>query len=140
MKKSGSRGTIRHEGTVKQVEDNSVLVSITSNSACSGCHAEGLCNISGKEEKIISVNGRYNVSPGDNVTVQMNETMGMKAVVLSYIMPLFVIIAGLIVFSSLKLSEAASGLASLSLLIPYFIILYFFRKNINRSFSFTLKI
>lgn len=140
MKKSGSRGTIQHEGTVKQVEDNSVLVSITSNSACSGCHAEGLCNISGKEEKIISVIGRYNVSPGDNVTVQMNESMGMKAVVLSYIMPLFLIIAGLIVFSSLKLSEGASGLASLSLLIPYFFILYFFRKNINRSFSFTLKI
>jgi sigma-E factor negative regulatory protein RseC len=140
MKKSGSHGTIQHAGTVKQVEDNSVLVSIISNSACSGCHAEGICNISGKEEKIISVRGRYNVFPGDNVTVEMNESMGMKAVVLSYIMPVFIIIAGLVVFSSLSISEAASGLAALSLLLPYFLILYIFRKNINRSFSFTLKI
>jgi len=140
MKKSGSHGTIRHEGTVKQVEDDSVLVRITSNSACSGCHAEGVCNITGREEKIISVKGRYNVSPGDNVTVQMNESMGMKAVVLSYIIPLLIIIAGLVVFSSLPLGEAVSGLAALSLLLPYFLILYIFRKNINRSFSFTLKI
>lgn len=139
MKKSGSHGTIQHSGTVKQVEENSVLVSITSNSACSGCHAEGVCNISGKEEKTISVRGRYNVQPGDNVTVEMSESMGMKAVVLSYVMPVFIIIAGLVVFSSLSISEAASGLAAISLLLPYFIILYIFRKYINRSFTFTLK-
>lgn len=139
MKKSGSHGTIQHAGTVKQVEENSVLVSITSNSACSGCHAEGVCNISGKEEKTISVRGRYNVQPGDNVTVEMSESMGMKAVVLSYVMPVFIIIAGLVVFSFLSISEAASGLAAISLLLPYFIILYIFRKYINRSFTFTLK-
>ena len=139
MKKSGSHGTIQHSGTVKQVEENSVLVSITSNSACSGCHAEGVCNISGKEEKTISVIGRYNVQPGDNVTVEMSESMGMKAVVLSYVMPVFIIIAGLVVFSFLSISEAASGLAAISLLLPYFIILYIFRKYINRSFTFTLK-
>lgn len=139
MKKSGSHGTIQHSGTVKQVEENSVLVSITSNSACSGCHAEGVCNISGKEEKTISVRGRYNVQPGDNVTVEMSESMGMKAVVLSYVMPVVIIIAGLVVFSFLSISEAASGLAAISLLLPYFIILYIFRKYINRSFTFTLK-
>lgn len=139
MKKSGSHGTIQHAGTVKQVEENSVLVSITSNSACSGCHAEDVCNISGKEEKTISVRGRYNVQPGDNVTVEMSESMGMKAVVLSYVMPVVIIIAGLVVFSSLSISEAASGLAAISLLLPYFIILYIFRKYINRSFTFTLK-
>lgn len=139
MKKSGSHGTIQHAGTVKQVEENSVLVSITSNSACSGCHAEGVCNISGKEEKTISVRGRYNVQPGDNVTVEMSESMGMKAVVLSYVMPVVIIIAGLVVFSFLSISEAASGLAAISLLLPYFIILYIFRKYINRSFTFTLK-
>jgi sigma-E factor negative regulatory protein RseC len=139
MKKSGSHGTIQHAGTVKQVEENSVLVSITSNSACSGCHAEDVCNISGKEEKTISLRGRYNVQPGDNVTVEMSESMGMKAVVLSYVMPVVIIIAGLVVFSSLSISEAASGLAAISLLLPYFIILYIFRKYINRSFTFTLK-
>ena len=57
MKESGSNDTIQHDGTVKKVDGNSVLVSITSNPACSGCHAEGLCGISGKEEKIIDIRG-----------------------------------------------------------------------------------
>jgi positive regulator of sigma E activity len=139
MKPKGSFETIRHEGTVKSVGIDSVLVSIASNCACSGCHAEGICGIAGKEEKIIDVQGSYHVSPGDPVTVLMRESMGFKAVVLSYVVPLFIVIAGLVIFSSLSLSEPASGGAALSLLVPYFIVLYIFRKKIDRSFTFTLK-
>jgi sigma-E factor negative regulatory protein RseC len=140
MKKTGSFDTIRHEGTVKRVGNDSVLVSISSGSACSGCHAEGVCSLSGKEEKIIDIKGSYHVSPGDPVTVLMRESMGFKAVVLSYIVPLFIVIAGLVIFSSLSFSEPASGGAALLLLLSYFIVLYLFRKRIDRSFYFTLKI
>jgi sigma-E factor negative regulatory protein RseC len=139
MKKSGSHETIQHDGIVKKVDNNSVVVSISSNSACSGCHAEGICGISGKEEKIVDVKGRYNVSPGDTVTVLMEQSTGYKAVVLSYLIPLVIVIAGLIALNSLSASELAAGLVSISLLLPYFLILYLFRKKINRSFTFTLK-
>lgn len=140
MGKKGSFDSIRHEGTVKRVGNGSVLVSIISGSACSGCHAENLCNISGKEEKLIDIKGTYNVSPGDSVTVMMNESMGLKAVLFSYIIPLIVILAGLVAFSSLPVSEPVAGLLALSLLLPYFIILYLLRKKIDRSFTFTLKL
>jgi len=80
MKESGSKGTIQHCGTVKKVDGNSVIVSITSNASCSGCHAKELCGISGKEEKIIDIRGSYNVSPGDPVTVLMDQSTGFKAV------------------------------------------------------------
>lgn len=139
MKKSGSRETIEHDGTVKKVDSNSVLVSISKSSACSGCHAEGMCGISGKQEKIVDVIGRYNVSPGDTVTVLMEISTGYKAVVLSYLIPLIIVIAGLIALNSLSASELTAGLVSISLLVPYFLILYLFRKKINRSFTFTLK-
>lgn len=139
MINSGFHDTIRHEGTVKQVHENSVLVSIIANSACSGCHAAGVCSLSGKKEKTVEVNGRYNVSPGEQVTVEMQGSMGMKAVILSYIVPFLIIVAGLVGFSSMSFSEPVAGLISLSLLVPYFLILYVFRNNINRSFSFTLK-
>lgn len=139
MKKSGSHETIQHDGIVKKVDSKSVVVSISSNSACSGCHAEGICNISGKEEKIVEVKGRYNVSPGDTVTVLMEQSTGYKAVVLSYLIPLVIVIAGLIALNSLSASELAGGLVSISLLLPYFLILYLFRKKINRSFTFSLK-
>jgi sigma-E factor negative regulatory protein RseC len=139
MKGSASHGTIQHDGTVKKVDGNSVLVSITSNAACSGCHAEGLCGISGKEEKIIDIRGRYNVSPGDSVTVLMEESAGYKAVVLSYLVPLVFIVTGLIICNILSINELMSGLISISLLAPWYMILYLFRNRIDRSFTFTLK-
>ena len=139
MKKSASHGTIQHDGTVKRVDGNSVLVSIISSPACSGCHAEGLCGISGKEEKIINVKGKYNVSPGDSVTILMEQTTGFKAVALSYLVPLVIVITGLFILNSLSFSELTAGLVSILLLVPYFLILYLFRERINRSINFTLK-
>ncbi len=140
MTESTSHGTIQHDGTVRKVDDNSVIVSITSNSACSGCHAEGLCGISGNEEKIIDIRGRYNVSPGDAVIVMIEQSAGYKAVVLSYLVPLVIVIAGLIVCNLLSLNELSAGLISISLVVPWYLILYLFRNKINRSFTFKLKI
>lgn len=139
MKESAYQPTIQHDGKVKKVDGDSVLVSITSNTACSGCHAEGLCGISGKEEKLIDIRGSYSVSPGDTVTVLMEESSGIKAVFLSYLVPLVIVVAGLIVCSILSLNELISGLISISLLAPWYMLLYLFRNKINRSFTFKLK-
>ena len=139
MKKADIHEAIQHDGIVQEVGNNSVLVTITSNSACAGCHAEGLCNITGKEEKSINVTGKYNVAPGDRVTVQMEPSMGYKAILLSYLIPLIIIIACLSIMISTGLSEPVAGLVSISILIPYFLILYLFRSRINRRFIFTLK-
>jgi sigma-E factor negative regulatory protein RseC len=69
----------------------------------------------------------------------MEPSTGYKAVVLSYLIPLVIVITGLITLNSLSASELTAGLVSISLLVPYFLILYLFRKKINRSFTFTLK-
>lgn len=139
MKKPDSNSPIQHEGRVIKVDNGSVLVSISTHSACSGCHAEGICGISGKEEKFVDVMGKYNVLPGDSVTVLMKQASGSKAVILSYLVPLVIVITCLIIFSLLSINELAAGLVSIIMLMPYFLILYLFRKKINRSFTFTLK-
>jgi positive regulator of sigma E activity len=139
MEKSGPHGAIQHDGTVRKVEGNYVLVSITAGSACSGCHAEGLCALSAHEEKMIEVKGKYNVLPGDTVTVLMEPSTGYKAVALSYLGPLIVVITGLIILNSLSFNELTAGLISISFLVPYFLVLYLFRRYINQSFTFTLK-
>lgn len=139
MKESGLKGIIQHDGTVRKVDGSSVLVSITSNASCSGCHAEGLCGISGKEEKTIDIKGSYNISPGDQVTVLMDQSTGFKAVALSYLVPLVIVVASLVVMNLLSFNELTAGLVSISLLVPWFLILHFFRNRINRSFTFTIK-
>lgn len=136
---SGTPVIINHEGIVQRKENNKVLVAIISASACSGCHAEGSCSMSGKEEKIIEVSGKYNVATGDHVTVLMKQSMGYAALILGYILPVIIVVAALITLNSLGIPELTSGLASLSILIPYYVILFFLRKTINKKFSFTLK-
>jgi sigma-E factor negative regulatory protein RseC len=139
MANSGSPVIINHKGIVQRKESNKVFVSIISVSACSGCHAEGSCVMSGREEKIVEVKGHYNVNPGDRVTVLMKQSMGYAALFLGYVFPVIAVVAALVAFISLKLPELTSGLASLAILIPYYTILFFFRKTINEKFSFTLK-
>lgn len=140
MKRVEDPGIIEHDGIVRKVENNSVFVAISLTSACSGCHAEGFCNISGKEEKIVDIQGRYNVAPGDNVTILMTRSMGYRAIVLSYLVPLIIVILSLSILISLSVTELISGLVSIGILIPYFTILYLFRKQINKRFTFTLKL
>ena len=139
MKDSIDSGTINHEGIVQKADDKSVIVSISAASACSGCHAEGSCTLSGKEEKIIEVSGSYDVKPGDTVTILMKQSMGYAALFLGYLLPLFAVVAILIFLISMKVPELSAGLLSLAILIPYYIVLFFFRKRINEKFTFTLK-
>jgi len=132
-------GTINHDGIVQRADVNSVTVSIISSSACSGCHAEGSCSMSGKEEKIIEVRGKYNVSAGDHVVVLMKQSMGYTALFLGYLLPLLIVIITLIILISVKIPELSAGLISLAVLVPYYSALWFLRNRINEKFTFTLK-
>jgi len=131
--------SIEHEGIVQRSDNKSVTVSIISSSACSGCHVEGICSLSGREEKTVEIPGIYKVLPGDSVTVQMKQSSGYKAVFLGYIMPLILVVAILIILVSLSVPELTAGLGALTMLIPYYLTLYVLRNRINKKFTFTIK-
>jgi sigma-E factor negative regulatory protein RseC len=137
---SGCAIIISHEGIVQKVDEKSVTVRITVVAACSGCHAEGSCALSGMEDKIIEINGSYNVKPGENVIILMKQSMGYAALVLGYILPLISVVSMLVILISISVPELIAGLISLAILIPYYMILFFFRKKINEKFTFTLKV
>jgi sigma-E factor negative regulatory protein RseC len=139
MNKSEKTGTIEHDGIVQKSDNKSVTVRISSASACSGCHAEGSCTLSGIEEKIIEVSGSYNVDPGDNVTVLMKQSMGYAALLLGYVFPMILVVALLIILVSSSVPELTAGLGSIAALVPYYLVLWFFRKRISKKFTFTIK-
>jgi positive regulator of sigma E activity len=139
MKDKRNHELIEHDGIVRQVNPNNVIVEFSSDCNCSGCHAEALCNISGKHDKSIEISGNYNVSPGDTVTVLMKEAMGYKAVILGYLIPLMLVIAGLSVMVSIGLKEFIAGIGSIAILVPYFFLLRLFRERINSSFTFSIR-
>lgn len=140
MKNSEVPGLINHEGIVQENSGRSVMVTITSSSACAGCHAKGSCNMTGSETKIVNVDGCYDVKPGEVVTVQMTQSMGYKAIFLGYIFPFISVVAMLIILVAAGTEELFAGLISVAILLPYYTILYLFRKRINEKFTFTLKV
>jgi sigma-E factor negative regulatory protein RseC len=135
----GKTECIEHDGIVQESGNGSVTVRISSASACSGCHAEGSCTMSGKEEKIINVTGSYNVSPGDKVTVLLQQSAGFIALFLGYIIPLLLVVTLLIILISVSINELIAGLCSIGILIPYYFILWLFRNRIGKKFTFTIK-
>jgi sigma-E factor negative regulatory protein RseC len=139
MSVSNKYESIEHEGIVESADDRSLKVKIISDSACSGCHAEGFCLISGQKEKDIVIPGKYFVSPGDSVKVLMKKSMGYKALFLGYILPFIVFMAALIILVIFSVGELYAGLGALAVLIPYYLTLWFFRKRIENKFTFTIK-
>jgi len=135
-----SEGTIEHDGIVQRSDSQSVTVKIASTTACSGCHAVDYCTLSQTEEKIIDVRGYYDVVPGDRVTVLMKKTAGYSALLFGYLLPLAIMVIMLIILTSLKMTELTSGALSIGSLIPYYLLLFAFRKQINKKFTFTIKV
>ena len=97
--------TVDHEGIVKKNSNEFVVVQITSKAVCLGCHAEGVCAMSGKKDKTINIVGNYNLKKGDSVIVQMDKSLGFSAVILGYLIPFIIVITTLVVFLALKFKD-----------------------------------
>jgi sigma-E factor negative regulatory protein RseC len=133
------RPEIEHEGVVSTADEQSVTVLLSRATACSGCHSEKLCGISGKQEKIVTINGKYGVSPGDHVIVTMKRSLGYSALLLGYVLPLSVVLLLLIILTALSVNELSSGLFSIGALVPYYAILFLYRKYLDKKFFFIIK-
>ena len=120
---------------------NTVYVKMTVNSACSGCHAKAVCGVDESEEKIVEVEnvnvGDYNI--GDKVEVALQSgSMGTKAVVLTYVVPFFVLTIMLIAALALGLSEGAAVLIALGGIAAYYMLLYAMRGKIKNTIQFII--
>ena len=132
---------IKHRGIVEKVDGSHIVVRIVQTSACSACSAKGLCNASESKEKQIDV---YEVNPsyliGEEVMVCGTTSMGMRAVLLAFGVPLLILVLALGVSMKLTGEDAllSSGIALVSV-VPYYIAIYFCKDKLNRTFSFTIE-
>jgi sigma-E factor negative regulatory protein RseC len=134
-------GTIIHPGIVESISGDRVFVKILSQSACSSCHAKSACSVADIEEKIIEADSdpSDNLKAGDEVMVRMEESLGRKAVLMGYVLPLIVLLGSIIVFLSLLKHEGLAALLSILMLVPYYLTLYLFRKRLQKEFRFRVQ-
>jgi len=133
-------GEISHKGIIKSLTDQQIVVSIVNESACSSCHAKGVCSAADMQDKEVDIrnfSGDFRV--GQSVQVIGKTSQGFKALFYGYVLPFLLIMLVLITLTSLQFSEGISGLISLSILIPYYLILYLTRNKIRKSFEFEIK-
>lgn len=132
---------IKHSGIVDSVEDECVHIRILQSSACSACKVASHCNASETKEKLIDVADVQAAvyQPGDLVTVVADASVGFRASVLGYLLPLAFMLITLIVVLTITRSEGAAALSALGVLIPYYIVLYLLREKMKTKLSFTIE-
>ncbi len=134
-------GEVSHKGTVISVGQDRISVRIVSESACSACHAAGLCGASESKNKIVDVPvyGGQTYSVGQEVEVCLARKMGLKAVLLSYVIPLVILLILVLTLSSIGLGELVCGLASIGGVALYYLILYFRRDSLTEGYVFYVR-
>lgn len=131
---------IDHLGTIDRIEDGVAHVMITSESACAACHAKGVCSAADQEEKFLDIPLReVSYEQGESVRVQVARRLGFKAVALGYFYPFLLLMAVLIFLIVSGAPELRAGSLALLSLIPYYLLLYVFRKRIESTFTFSIK-
>ena len=138
----GSRTeTISHKGRIIGITPEFTTVEIVSESACSSCHAKGLCGVSESKVKQIQVSTRGwdNYCPGDEVEVLLSASMGHKAVWIAYAIPLMVLMALLFGASALGAGELVSGLAGIGGTAVYYFVIWLLRDRLRNEYIFNIK-
>ena len=132
---------IKHRGIVEKVEGSHVVVRIVQTSACAACSAKGLCNASESKEKqidVYEVNASYQI--GEEVVLCGTTSMGMRAVFLAFGIPMLLLLFALFVTMRVTDGDAlVSSLVALFAVVPYYLVIYFMKDKLNKTFSFTIE-
>ncbi len=132
--------SVSHKGTVVEITENNIKVEIINKSMCAACHAKGFCSAGDSKDKIIDVpyfnNGEYAV--GDEVEVTMMRSMGFKAVWISYVIPLAILLIFLLTLQRCGFTELQAGGVSLLGVCLYYLVVYLMRGKISNKFVFTI--
>ena len=132
---------VSHIGKIIEITPEFTTVEIISSSACASCHAKGLCGVSEEKVKVISLptDPYASYSTGDEVEVVMKKSMGLKAVWISYVIPLFILMILILSLSSVTVHELYAGLIALGGVALYYLLIYLFRNRLSKDFVFYIK-
>ena len=133
-----NRFEIKHEGYISKISENAITVSLKGNINCEGCKAKAACGVSESNDKEIEVfetNQTFNLN--ESVQIILEKGLGLKAVFFAYVLPFILLIITLFVASNF-LKEWVAGLLSLSMLIPYYLLLYFTKDSFQKMFKISI--
>ena len=135
------KNEIRHSGRILEITPEFTTVQIVVSSACSSCHAKAMCGMSEDEEKVIMVpTDPYSEHEvGDEVEVKTKMSMGLKAVWISYVIPLAVLMILILSLSAVISNELVLGLVAIAGVALYYFGIWLFRDRLSNEFVFYIR-
>ena len=135
------KNEITHAGKIIEMTPDFTTVEIMVSSACSSCHAKGICGMSEEEEKVIMLptDPYSDHKVGDEVQVCTKMSMGLKAVWISYVIPLAILMILILSLSAVLESEVIRALVAIGGVAVYYFFIWLFRDRLSDEFVFYIK-
>ena len=91
--------------------------------------------------KTVDVPNRGDLSyeVGEEVLVVMKKTLGLRAVWISYVIPLIILMILLLSLPYLNFSELGAGLVAVLGLCIYYLGVFLFKEKLAREFTFAIE-
>lgn len=136
-----AKGEVSHSGKIVNITPQFTTVEFISESACAACHAEGLCGMSEMTTKAVQVptDPYKNFQIGQEVQVLLKATMGLKAVWISYCIPLVILMIIILSLYTIGASELVSALGAFAGVAVYYLVIWFMRDRLANEYIFYIK-
>lgn len=134
--------TIKHQGVIETIEGSHIQVRILQTSACASCSIKGHCTSVDVDEKLIDIHtsDAHTYQVGESVWVMGALSMGMKAVLLAFVLPLVILVAALFILMNILEDELLAVAGSIVCLSVYYILLRMLFKSVWKGkFSFYIQ-
>ncbi len=133
--------TIEHPGEVEKQSGNIVIVRIKPQTACATCKSQSYCGIAENTDKLVEVkvSEGKTYQKGEEVTICLKQSLGYRALLMGYLIPFLILVFVLIIMMAITSDELLSALTAITLMLPYYLLLYKYRDKVRETFNFKLK-
>ena len=104
------------------------------------CKAKSVCSEGGGQVKRMTLaNDGQGDQLGEQITLVMRRSAGLKAVVIAYLVPVILVVAALLVFQTVQIKETVAAISTLVLLGLYFLVIRLLRGRLNRELTIEIE-
>lgn len=96
-------------GHVTKVDHGKVKIQLTPGSQCTGCGAKSFCSALGETVRVLEVESKENVNPGDMVSLKFSASSKLTSAMIIFILPIIFMIAGYFLMTSLYINSEGWG-------------------------------